>query len=368
MKRVCLVTYTGSPNYGAALQLFATYKAIRDLNCSVSVINYQNKFESEKTGLKYLFSSASIKEKAREYISSYFFGVKKNSKRNFSEFYSQMDYTQKITSVDEIKKIDGYDVFCVGSDQVWNPRITDGFDDVFTLNSSDIPRKISYASSMGSCDFKGYSDKDFINAVEKFEYISVRERIAKEYLESRTDKEIAQVVDPTFLLGYDQWNACIENSESNSEAKEKYVLIYALGGYFEENKNVAVEIANRIGAKVYSITLSNRKKGVDRIITDATPIDFVRYIRDASFVVTNSFHGTCFSINLKVPFYSVRFGDNPARAEELLDMYGLSSRLYRHGNKIDETLLNNNDIIRAQESIDENARKSREWLRKAIYE
>lgn len=367
MKKICLATYVRSPNYGAALQLYATYKALSELGCDVTIMNYQNPFESDKLSLRYLFSHVGFKEKARQYISSYIFGVKQNAKRNFEPFYQKMKYSARIVSIDEIGNLGDFDVFCVGSDQVWNPRITDGFDDVFILNSSIPRRKISYASSMGSCDIEGYPEEKFIESIKQFSSISVREKIACDFLSEKIQKPIKQVVDPTFLLSSDDWNQVINKINSKKVCNGKYVLVYALGGYFEKNRLLANKVAKKIGAKVVAITLSNRPKKVDKIVNNATPIDFVRIIRDASFVVTNSFHGTCFSLIMGTPFYSVRFGDNPARAEELLAAYGLQERLFREGDKIKPIHLKNNDLVAVKKKIDENARDAKEWLENAIY-
>ena len=366
MKKICLITYTRSPNYGAALQLFATYKALEMLGCDVTVLDYQNVFEARKKGVKFVLSGPTIKEIAREYISSYVFGVKRNAKRNFDGFYNTMKYSRPVTTVDELEGIGKFDIFCVGSDQVWNPRITNGYDDVFILNKNLSGRKISYASSMGSYVSKEYSDNDFIKAIEDFDRVSVREEIAQKYLCARITKSVKKVVDPTLLIGEDGWNRIIKENNICFKSDEKYVLVYALGGYFDKNRVVAEKIADMIGAKVYAITLSNRKKNTDKIITDATPFDFVRLIRDASFVVTNSFHGTCFSMMMKTPFYSVRYGDNPARAEELLTTYGLENRMIIDDNSLSDRLLCNDDLVNATKRIEQHVFDSVEWLRQAV--
>lgn len=366
--KVCLITYTRSPNYGAALQLYATYKSLIKLNCDVSVLCYQNRFESEKSGLKFLLSdNVGVKDKIREYVASYLFGVKRNSRRNFNDFYNEMKHTSPIKSVEELSKFEEFDVFCVGSDQVWNPKITGGFDDVFILNSKLNKKKISFSSSMGSVDFSGYSTESFINSLKEYDHISVREEIAYEYLNSRIPNQITKVVDPTLLLGRDAWNEEIMKKTRGINISDKYVLVYALGGLFEKNRQIASEIAQKIGAKVVAITLSNRPKKVDKIITNATPIDFVQLIRDASFVVTNSFHGTCFSMMMQTPFYSVRFGNNPARAEELLKTYNLDNRLLKENEPINYDLLSKDDLIDAKVNLENNVQKSLTWLKESVY-
>ena len=104
------------------------------------------------------------------------------------------------------------------------------------------------------------------------------------------------------------------------------------------------------------------------MLNHETPLEFVNYIKNAAFVVTNSFHGTCFSIIYGTPFYSVRYGDNPARAEELLEKYHLSDRLYREGNPIDDNLMSNDDIYLARLKLEEDATASEKWLEGALNE
>ncbi|MFA9464607.1 MAG: polysaccharide pyruvyl transferase family protein [Velocimicrobium sp.] len=366
-KKMCLVTYSNSPNYGAALQLFATYKAFEKLNCDVVVLNYENNYEASHNSLQFLFVKKPIKDKIRWLLASFFFGGAKNSKRNFSEFYSKMNYTKKISSAEELFNIEGIDAFCVGSDQVWNPQITNGFDDVFCLRNNFITHKFSYASSMGSANFNDYDTEKFITAMKGFEKISVREEIAAEFVRENISEQVRKVVDPTLLFDSEQWKKIINLSIEKNPIKEKYVLIYALGGLFKESNRIAHEIAERIGAKVAAITLSNRPKGVDYLLNHTTPEEFVQYISNASFVVTNSFHGTCFSIIFGTPFYSIRFNDNPTRAEELLRKYNLQHRMICKGDSLDIAALQINDIYNANMLIKQDSYDSILWLGDAVY-
>lgn len=366
-RNICLITYCHSHNYGVALQLFATYKKLKALGNQVTVLNYQNKFEASQQSTRFLFTNAEWKAKARYFLSTYVFGSGKNGKRNFSDFYRALHYTQPVSRMAEVEQMKDFDLFCVGSDQVWNPRITDGFDDVFTLNGK-VAHKISYASSMGSLQFDGYDEKAFLRNLSAFDSISVRENSAFRYLQEHlSHPQPEQVVDPTLLYGKNGWDAAMRAANIAPLLSEKYVLVYALGGCFDLNNAVAHRIAEKINAKVAVITLSNRPKKVDYILNHATPLEFVSLIQHASFVVTNSFHGTCFSLLYERPFYSVRYGDNPARAEELLARYGLSGRLWREGDKINESALDNADIHQAQKNLRMDVIASEKWLEGAIH-
>lgn len=365
-RKICLITYCSSNNYGAALQLYATYKELECIGHDVTVLNYKNKYEASQQSFRFLLTGVGLKSKARYLISTCLFATRKNSKKNFSDFYSNLQYTPPVSDIAEVKKMTQFDVFCVGSDQVWNPRITDGFDEVFTLNGK-VARKISYASSMGSLQFGGYDEKDFIRRLADFDSISVREKGAYEYLQKHLpDKVINQVVDPTILYGREGWDKSIREAGELDSITEKYVLVYALGGCFDRLNVLAHKIAAKLDAKVAAITLSSRPKKVDYLLNHATPLEFVNYIKNAAFVVTNSFHGTCFSLIYGTPFYSVRYDDNPARAEELLERYHLADRLYREGDLIDNALLSSDDIDPAQLRLKEDAATSEKWLEGAI--
>lgn len=366
--KICLITYCNSYNYGAALQLYATYKKLEAMGNQVTVLNYQNKFENSQHTIRYLFTKAKIKEKIRFLVSSYVFGSSKNGKRNFNKFYNAMNYSVPVSNIGEFERLTDFDVFCVGSDQVWNPRITDEFDDIFTLNGNFV-KKVSYASSMGSNQFGGYDTKEFLRRLASFDYLSVREKGAYEYLhDNLPDKQIEQVVDPTILYGKAGWEKSIDEAGIKQSLPEKYVLIYALGGCFDELNVLAHKIADKMGTKVAVITLSNRPKDVDFLVNRATPLEFVNLIKNAFFVVTNSFHGTCFSFLFGTPFYSVRYGDNPARSEELLNKYALSHRLYRDGNRIEDMSMRNEDIILAQNKLNVDADVSKRWLESVLNE
>ncbi|SFH62477.1 Polysaccharide pyruvyl transferase [Lachnospiraceae bacterium NLAE-zl-G231] len=364
-KKVWLITYVGSANYGAALQLFATYKALEKIGCDVAIVNYENKYEVKQKSLKYLLTNVRLKQKIVWLISSFVFDVRKNSINNFSEFYKSMTYTRKIYKVNEM--IGKADIYCVGSDQVWNPKITHGFDEVFCLANDDLHKKISFASSMGSAEFGLYDTSILKTHLRNFDALSVREQVAANYIKENITNKVVTVVDPTFLFDKDDWMN-FWSYKKERPISDKYVLIYALGGYFNECNTLARQIANKIGAKVVAITLSTRKKNVDEILTNVTPELFVHYIANASFVVTNSFHGTCFSINLGIPFYSIKYAKNPFRASELLEKCGLKKRFYCGKNQIEDCMFKNDDILDAQIYLKEESAKSMKWLRNAIYE
>ena len=367
-KKVCLITYCHSPNYGAALQLYATYKAIELVGGNPIVLNYDNLHEKSQTNLSYkLFSEKNIKDFFKLLISGYIFRSKINGVKNFEKIYNELNYSKKIESVSELTSFNDVDVFCVGSDQVWNPQITGDYDDVFFLNSDNLAQKrISYASSMGSLNYPT-NDTYVYKALSKFSYISVREGIASDYLSHLLEKNVRTVVDPTLLFDCEEWLQ-FARSSSFCGLNEKYVLVYALGGKSETLIKVAKRVAKKIGSKVALITLSTRPRGVDYQICNASPLDFVNLFSKAEFIITNSFHGTCFSINLKKPFLSIYYDANPGRAKDLLTKYELENRFVKTDSDIDDVFFITKDIENANRLIREDANNARVWLERAINE
>ncbi len=366
-KNVCVVTYSNSGNYGAALQLFATYKAVEKLGYKAQVLNYENKYEAAQNSWRFLFQKKPLKQKLRTAAARYVFGAGRNGKHNFGAFYAdRMDYTCRVTDVAELGKVQDADVFCVGSDQVWNPQITGQFDPVFLLDSPDVKKKISFASSMGSLNFEIADEQNLVRCLSDFSALAVREPVAQDYLQKKLNRPVELTLDPTLHFDRTEWGQMFDLEKLVNPIQEKYVLIYALGDGFDSLNKLARSIADRIGAKTAVITLSSRKKPVDYCIHDATPEMFVKLIREAAFVVTNSFHGTCFSIINQVPFYSVKFGSNPKRVEGLLQRYDLCSRFYEPGNPVENAAFDNRDVAAASRKVTEDSVSSLNWLKEAI--
>ena len=361
MKRIGIITYTKSPNYGAALQLFATYHAFRKINVFPEVVNYTNEFEGNQQSIPYLIRNGHIKDALRIAVAGYIFQSKKLGKDNFEEFYQEMKYSMPIKNIDDIERL-SYDIYCIGSDQVWNPKITNGYDDVFFLNTDSKINKISYASSFGN--LSNVTDSVFVaEALKSFNRISVREKNAEEFLRSVGINNVKTVVDPTLLFDEQEW-ACFCKKEYLDY--DNYLLIYAIGGEFNRLLNVASPLAERYNLKTMALTLSTRKKKVDYIVNTADPLDFVALIRNAKFVVTNSFHGLCFSVINKTPFLSVKYRPNPDRAENLLSRYNLMHRFYDDGNIIEDGIIESYDLLKSEEILSKDREESWQWLNEAI--
>ena len=190
-----------------------------------------------------------------------------------------------------------YEIYSVGSDQVWNTYF-DEFSEVFLLNCLDETKiRISYAASLGCESINPiYKDK-FKNELKKFKAISVRENEGKKLIESLENVSVEIVLDPTLLLGRNEWDALI--NEHKFSSKEDYILTYFLGEMESDMKRCIKKYAKEKKMKIIDLNK------VSTNYYSVGPIEFVSLIKNAKMVFTDSFHACCFSIIYGKQFWVV---------------------------------------------------------------
>lgn len=329
MKKIGLVTFYKSYNYGAWLQAYATLKFLLLNGYDAEIIAYSNSYEESKLRYSYKEGNRNIGY-ITSFLKSLLYGkvryYKKGFKRHLMDYYVM---TTNYNNVEDMKNL-RYDVLVVGSDQVWNPEITNGLDNVFMLQFGKAEKRISIASSLGS---KELSDKDrnlLVSALNKFDAISVREDFAKKILQDHVHKNIKVISDPTFLLTKELWIDNLAKKSRYHNTKEKYLLIY----FVSKEKSTAKcqelisEYSKELELPVWSIQFSSYfSSGVDKKILGASIADFIALVSNAELVITDSFHGTAISLNLEKDFITYQNSENPVRTQYLLSNLGLSNRI-----------------------------------------
>lgn len=359
MKKIGLVTYFKSYNYGVWLQAYATEKFLENNMFDVEIINYANKYEEEK--LKYSYKEG---DKLYGYITSFIksllFGkvkyYRKGFKNNLDKYYHLSSV--KYNDLNDLKEVT-YDILAVGSDQVWNPKITSGLDPVFLLNFGKAKKKISIASSLGSKVLTSDECAVLTKSLSEFNSISVREKFAKEYLQKFVEKEIKVLADPTFLLNKEEWKNFGKQS-SYFDNEEKYILTYFVSKdkYNEKNVELVKAYSKKMNLPVWAIQFSSFfSKGVDKKILGASVADFIALVNNAALVITDSFHGTALSINLQRNFVSCINTENPIRTQNLLKKMGLIERINMSIDNYTEI-----DYSRKYEVVEEYRNDSQNWL------
>lgn len=319
--KVGIITFHNGSNYGAALQAFALQEAEKEIGNEVYIINYNNRFISKGLDkIRFDFSLLGIYSLLSDLINYHSNGKKiANFQKFFNDFYN---LTPLMSYADLKKNKDHYDIGISGSDQIWNPLLNRKVDDIYFLNFGSFSHKISYASSFGNYKF----DNDCINQhflclLKEFDKISTREKSLE--LETVISRKVYNVIDPTLLLSKKQW---VNKLRIKNSTNEKYLLTYIMTNE-KEVMNIAKCKASEYDLKIWNIGKLNGFYSGVRCICDAGPKEFVELFYNADYIVTNSFHGTAFSINFSKQFLSVVHPKSPERAKHILKMTGLESRL-----------------------------------------
>lgn len=360
MKKIGILTFHRAVNYGAALQAYALQKKVADLGFDAELIDYGSigadgaHSISIKKGMfqklsKYITGPVShfrhfirrfevlVIKRAEDFL---FKKDLEKQKESFSWF--QLNYLKisekSYHSYKELESIESmYDKVITGSDQVWNPLITRN-DLAYFLNFlSDNNKKISYAASFGVENIPEDSQSKITPALQCIKHLSVRDITGAGIIKNMTNRGAAVVVDPTLLLSIKEWEEIIPENKFN----EPYIFCYA---FFSnpEIKLLCKHLSKITGFKVvrlslYHVNFQRTKEYIDKSTTYANgsgPLEFLSYLYGASLVVTNSFHGTIFSINFKKDFFVIPPEYSIERIVNILDLFKLSDRLIKKGNKL----------------------------------
>lgn len=359
MKKIGILTFHDAHNYGAMLQCYALQRFLQLEGHQVEVIDYRPPFYQDQYKRHKIFPYIG-KNPWRTIRSLYYNVIMYNKRYNaFEKFHQQYIKLSVPLLNNEIPS--DYDVYIIGSDQVWNPTLTEGFHSVFFCDfnfEKDSKLYVSYALSMENHSFSKEEIDYLQNALKRFDIISVRESSMIPLLQSLTTKKIHTVLDPTLLVGQEIWDGIRDECFID----KPYVVLYQI----RESPQVrqrAKEIASRIGGEVVELTARIDKNYPIRYQT-ASPADFINLFRHASYVITTSFHGTAFSLIFNRPFYTYKLGDSfDSRSASLLTSVGLEGRMVSPEDNIS---LNEIDFADANKKISELRQFSRDFLIDAL--
>jgi polysaccharide pyruvyl transferase WcaK-like protein len=184
--------------------------------------------------------------------------------------------------------------------------------------------RISYAASIGKSFINESLLEDFSRCLKKFDAISVREKSAAALIKSLTEKDVSSVLDPTLLLIREQWAPLCADVDINVP----YLLVYSIGDESSPIfKRLVEQVAQRRGLRVITFHKRKHYRNEMRRVPNAGPREFLGLFSKATFVVTNSFHGTAFSIIFKKPFFCVRSDNKNSRQRDLLNALDIGDRL-----------------------------------------
>ena len=416
--RIKLVTFAPHPNFGTCLQSYALNKVLTDMGQDVEFI--YNGREHKPIGIK-----GYIKKVIKRLLPSKVRNViKKNRKQQgivsgvltekppyilelpnnylkyflsklpgFSTVYKkykcenlQWQKVYRFTFEDGnfnmkrlyIKRqyaevVDDADVFVTGSDQIWNPYCG-GFNPMMFLEFAGEKKRIAYSSSISRPFLPKEVEERIRIDLGKFQHIAVREQKSVEILRKLLKRDDVQlVVDPTYLLTKEEWATFGQRANFEFKIPSKYIFCYFIGSRKDDYNQMVENVKRQIGIQdviIIDCVGSDMTYGNGFIYKDGGPYEFVYLLSHASYVCTDSFHATIFSLKFQKECAHILKSDDDGdvnsqntRMFDILKRYGLLYKLYKNDSlewmrEIDYSVVN--------EIIDEEIKNSMAYLKNAI--
>ena len=351
MKTVGILTFCINDNCGTTLQMWALKSAIENMGeYEVHIIPHAIVSKIENG-----FGGKELYEKYQERIELFDDFLKK-----------RLGYTDEYIDNLTIENAPQYDNYIVGSDTVWNVYQT-GYDKNFFLDFvGKDGKKIAYAPSIGVNNTDSLPKEIYQKYLDDFDFLSVRENSDVEFVKQYTDKEVVGVLDPTLLLEAEKYDTIAAEIE-----EEDYILVYLI---FDESESISyvMELANRLSIKygmkvihfIYNLPeYVYGEKG--KSFSFASPEKFLSYIKNAKLILTNSFHGTTFSIIYRKAFYSVLRNNGKTKIKDLLERLQLEDRILKPTLRLEDINMKI-DYSDVEKILERERKKSLDYLRKAL--
>lgn len=338
MKKVAILTIN-SQNYGNRLQNYALQMAIEKYGYTVETLKRDRLSGIQK-----------LKNMVRPIL-------KPDKMAGFIAFDTRIRWSQYTVSQSFVSRglNDKYDLFIIGSDQVWNPMFYFNGDNDF-LPMVDLNKKASYAASFGISEIPAGKKAHIRDLLADIPLISVREESGAAIVKELTGKEVPVVLDPTLLLSKEEWIQCERKPRMNLEAK--YIVKYMLGEdiYSDDIQNIAKE----------------RGWGIVDVTRDDLPIgpaEFIYLLHHGELICTDSFHASLFAFLFGKPLMilerDTKEGDMSSRIDTLVTTF----RLQEHRRNFREFSIEkafSDDYAVGYCVLNKRRRESEEILRKIL--
>lgn len=361
-KKVGVVTLYNCYNYGAVLQAYATCKYFELLGYkNVELVDYENKYESKMKKTIPFILSGSVKDMFKKFIQFVFLGKNRHLKKGFNKFCKTLKKSEKkYQNIEELRSTN-YDILISGSDQIWNPVIFNELDLVYLLDFSETAQKYSISSSAGSYKYSIEEKNKVVKCLKKYSGIAVREESLKRQLEDSIDN-IFVSTDPTLLLTEEDWCKALPANNRYNEENMDYILVYLVDANLKQYTEEIKILKEKLNKEIWLITPYKYKmKYIDRNIVSATPNDFISLIKNASFIITNSFHGVIFSTNFKKKFVALENHKNPVRARDYLSKIGIENRIIKNVEDAKKIELDKIDA-KYYEELEQIVNNTKQWI------
>ena len=364
-KKVGIVTFHTDNNYGAVLQAYALQSYVeRNLNCKASIIDLHTSCHDKDNEIFKNKASNKIKCLVKNTITLLHIKSLLHKKKAFELFRSQyLHLTSHCykTQHDFLYNIEEFDYYISGSDQVFNPTINHS--ECYYLNFQ-IPvagKKVAYAPSFGISSFTNDEVLKIKKYVEDFSALSCREKDGADFLSKLIGTIVPHVCDPVFLLNREEWNKLAYPPKT----KESFIFVYDLNGghkLIELAKKVSIA-HNNIPIICATGHIFNVYRGV-KSLYNVGPCELLGFIKNADFVVTDSFHGTALSLIMDVKVITYIAAEHTSsRIKSLLKRLCIESQIVSNVESFNMDQI----VFRSfKESMERYILESKDFLSKAL--
>lgn len=336
--KIGIVTFwEGKDNYGQTLQAYALQRFLRDKGHDAFIIKYRN--TNRRTFRWWLsvpykvlrhfykrYFTPSDYELGKKFKRMSVMMAKENDAhpRHFETFMNQyINFSKSVYDQHSIyKNPPQADVYIAGSDQIWR-----GLDDVFYLQFVPKGRKcIAYAPSFGGLDFDAKGKRKLKKYLERFSVLGMREYKGVELCKSVGRNDAFLVMDPTLLLSKNNYIKILPPIKADSD----YLFLYLLGNDMALDVSAVFSWAEKHGVSVKYVASQGMQDGYDKLYPNVD--EWLGLLNGAKYVVTNSFHGTVFSLIMNKQFCTIpltgAFARMNGRIVDLLSNLELANRMY----------------------------------------
>ncbi len=383
-KKILILTQPLHTNYGGLLQAYALQKVLKDMGHDVFTDKRLRSFKKPplmhriprilvKGILGGIFRMKRFRPVCPKYITQQDYEIMSQHTERFiknnitTTLFS--DYAGNVLNEDEINK---YDAFVVGSDQVWRKAYSNIRTYFLSFLAGSRAKRISYAASFGKDDVAEYSNEDIAICKEfapKFDAISVREDSGVQICKEHFNVKAVHHLDPTLLLDKSDYIDLIESEDK--ELKSEVLMCYVLDRSGDKQA-IIDKISKELGLKTLEVMPEEKfnqrgKQDIQKCVSPAVS-KWIAGFRDAKFVVTDSFHGTVFSILFNKPFIAIANETRGAsRFKSILKIFGLEDRLVYKKSDLTLDLINKPiDFEKVNKIREEKKQEAFEYIKSAL--
>lgn len=383
--KIALICNTYIRNYGSILQSLALYDKLLQMGYKVDVIDYKDIPRDLMTKVELtlyiripmLFKVSEIKKKMRELKASRnseYLNIQNQRSEAMDKFvHSHFVFSEHCESVLDVKNlIYDYDCVLIGSDQLWG--VAEIIRDYHTLNFvPNYKLKVSYATSFGVEHLPLFVQRRAAKFLKRINALSVREISGARIIKDLVGRNVPVVVDPTLLFSKEEWS---EMAGEGRKIENPYIFCFFLGDN-PSQREFSIRISKRTKLPIVSMLyldeyIPSDKNFADINLNDASPADFLNLIKNAEYVICDSFHASVFSILFRKKFYTLdrysSFSSNSrnTRILSLFSILGVENRHISPSYNIDQVLNISTDYDEVQKKLEFWRQRSLEYLESSL--